>query len=85
MTFLFAGVPLDVARVLDLVLFFFDYFCGINPNGWMVSLLASVPFFGVLGLKLISGRRGIGLSLVPILGSLIAMLLLGVFFVLFRQ
>ena len=83
MTFLFAGVALDVAQVLSLVLLLLDYLSSIDPGDWTISSLASVTFFGVL--RLISGRKGMGLSLLPILGSFIVMLPLGVLFLLFRR
>ena len=83
MTFLFAGVALDVAQVLSLVLFLLDYLGGIDSSSWTIFLLASITFFGVL--RLISGRKSMGFSLFFILGSLVAVLLLGVLFLLFRR
>ena len=78
MTFLFAGVALNVAQVLGLIFLLLNYFSCIDSNGLTVSLSASMTFFGVLGLRLINGRRGLRLSL--FLGSLIAVLPLSVFF-----
>ena len=72
-----------MAQVLGLVFLFFDYLNGIYFSGWTIVSLTSMIFFGVL--RLISGRKGMRLSFFPILGSLIAMLPLGVFFVLFGQ
>ena len=83
MTFLFIGVTLDVAQVLGFVLFLFDYLGGIDPGSWAISSLTSITFFGVL--RLISSRRGMELSLFPIFRTLIAVLPLGVLFVLLRQ
>ena len=80
-TFLFAGVALDVAQVLGLVFLFFDYLGCIDPGGWTVSLSVNVALFGVLGLRLISGSRGLKLSL--ILGNFIAVFPLSVLLVLF--
>ena len=83
MTFLFAGVALDVAQVLGFIFLFFDYLSCIDPGGWTVSLSTSVALFGVLGLRLISGSRGLRLSL--IFGNLIVVLPFGVPFVFFRR
>ena len=85
MTLLFAGIALDMAQILGLVFFFFDYLGGINPSGWTVSLLAFVTFFRVLGLRLISSKKGMRLSLFPILGSLIAAVPVSVILVLLEQ
>ena len=83
--FLLAGVTLDVAQVLGLVLFLLDCFSGINPGGWRISSLVSVTFFKVLNLRLISDRRDIGLSFFTIFRSLIVVLPLGIFLVFFGQ
>ena len=76
MIFLFAGVALNVAQVLSFIFPFFDYFDYIDPDGWTISLSAFITLIEVMGLRLISGCRGLRLSL--ILGSFIAVLLLGV-------
>ena len=83
MTFLLAGVTLDVAQVLGLVLILLCYLSGINPNGWMTSPTSmTLIFLGGLDLKLISGRQQMGLNLFFVLvRSLIAMLLISVVFV----
>ena len=62
-TFLLVRIALDVAQVCDLILFLLDYLGSIDLGGWTFSLLASMMFFGVLGLRLISNSRGLGLSL----------------------
>ena len=82
-TFLFAGVTFDVAQVLGLVFLLLDYLSGINPDSLTISLLASVTFFGVL--KLISDRRGMGLSFFLIRGRFVAMLLFSILFDLFGR
>ena len=81
--FLFAGVALDVTQVLGLVFLFLDYLGCIDPGGWTVFSSASMTFFGVLNLRLISSKRGLRLSL--FLGSLIVVLPLGIFLVLLGQ
>ena len=81
MTFLFTGVALYVAEVFSLDFFLLDYLGSIDPGGYTVSLLASVIFFKVLGLSLISGRKGLRHSL--FLGSLNEILPLGVFLAFF--
>ena len=83
MIFLFAVVALDVAQVLGLVFFLLNYLGGIDPSGWTILSSASVTFFGVL--RLINGRKDMGLSLFPIFGSFIAVLLLGILFILLKQ
>ena len=79
-----------MAQVLGLILIFLCYFSSINPSSWMTSpLLFFLSFLRVrdLDLKLISGRQCIvGLSLFLVLvGSLVALLLISVVFVLFDQ
>ena len=87
MTFLSIGITVDVAHVLGLILVFLCYFDGIDPG----SLKKASPpifliFFGGLGLRLISGKRVMRLSLFFVLAeSLIAILLIGMFLVLFDQ
>ncbi len=78
---LVTGVILDMAEVL-LRLIFFHYLGSVDLSGWMASPTTVFVFLGGLGLKLISGGGGIGLSLVFI-GGLIAGLLIGILFVLF--
>ena len=89
MTFLFAGVALDIAQILGFILIFLYYLGGINPSGWMTSLSTFLALFRIesLGLRLISKkRRVVGLSLFFILvGSLITMLPIGVIFIFFDQ
>ena len=85
MTFLLAGITLDVAQVLGLVIFLLDSLDAIDLAGWMISSLVSVAFFGVLGLRLISSRIGMGPSFFLILRSFITVLTLAVSFVLLGQ
>ncbi len=74
MTFLMAGVALDVAQVLR-CLVLFRYLSSIDPGGWMASIASpttALVFLGSLGLRLISGVGGVvGLSLVFVLGGLV--------------
>ena len=85
MTFLLIGVVVNVAQIRDLIFFFFDKLGGINPGGWTISSLVSMTFFELLGLRLISSRRGPGLRLFPIVGGVITVLLLNVLLVLLGQ
>ena len=86
MTFLLAGVALNVAQVFGLVLVLLCYLNCIDPSGWMtLPISMTLVFHRNLGLKLISGRRQMGLSLFFILGSLIAVLLIGVVLVFLDQ
>ncbi len=82
-TFLVTGVTFDVAQVFwRLVLF--RYLGSIDPGGWMAFIASPTTilvFFGSLGLRLISRRGGLGLSLV--LRGLIAGLSVGVFLLFF--
>ncbi len=82
MTFLLAGIELDIAQVFDLVLILLCYLGDIDSSSWMTSLTILV-FPGSLGLRLISGSRVLELSLVFVLGSLIVRLPIGVLLVLF--
>ncbi len=85
MTLLVAGIALDMAQVLGRpVLVLLCYLGGIDPGGWMTPIASpttSLVFLEGLGLRLISRRRGLELSLV--LGSLIAGLSIGVLLVFF--
>ena len=85
MTFLLAGVTLDVAQVLSLDLILFCYLSGIDPSGWItLPNSMTLVFLEGLGLRLISKRRQMRLSLFFVLiGSLIAMLPIGVVLVFF--
>ena len=58
-TFLLAGIILDMAQVLGLILVFLYYLGGVDFNGWGTSLSISLTLLGSLGRRLISGRRGI--------------------------
>ena len=83
---MFAGIALDVAQIFGLVLVLLCYLSCIDPSGW-ITLPTSMMliFLGGLGLKLISGRRQMGLSLFFILESFIAMLPIGVILVFFDR
>ena len=83
MTFLFAGIIFDVAQVLGLILVFFCYLGGVNTSGGKASLLISLTLLKGLGLRLISRRGGMRLSLIFVLGSFVAVLPIGIFFVFF--
>lgn len=88
MIFLFVGVTFDIAQILDLVLIFLCYLGGIDLSGWTV-LPFSLTFlvFRGLGMRLIGGRQrimGHGLFFVPV-KSLVALLSIGVVFVLLNQ
>ena len=74
-----------MAQVLSLVLIFFCYIGDVNFSGWKAFLSIFLMLLGNLGLKLISGRGGIRFNLVFILGNLIVVLPIGVFFVFFDQ
>ena len=86
-TFLLAGVTLDMAQVLGLVFILLCYRGGINPSNGITSPLPfSLTFLGVggLGLRLISERRRIvrfSLFFVPI-GSFVALLPISIILVL---
>ncbi len=89
MTFLLAGIILDMAQVPDLVFILLYDLGGIDPNRWIISLPFFLAFFGVrgLGLRLISGRQrvmGLSLFFVPI-KSLIALFLIGIVLVFLYQ
>ena len=85
-TFLLTGIALDMAQVLGLVLVLFCYLSCIDFSSWMTSPTSmTLVFLGGLGLRLISGKRQMGLSLFFILGSLIAVLSIGVVFVFFDR
>ncbi len=86
-TLLVAGVTFDMAQVLwRLVLIFLHYLGSIDLSDWMVSLTTALIFLGGLGLRLISGGRGIvKLSLVFVfIEGLVAELPVGVLFVFLR-
>ena len=82
MTFLFAGIRLNVAQVFDLVLVLFCYLGGIEPSGWK-AFSSILTLLGGLGLRLISGKKGMGFNFIFVLRCLIAVLLIGVFLVFF--
>ncbi len=73
-TFLFAGITLDMAQVLGFVLILLCYLGGIDPSSWMTSMTTALIFVRDLGLRLISGRGIMGLSLFFVLRSLITVL-----------
>ncbi len=79
-TLLMVGVALDMAEVLRRLVFL-CYLSSIDSSSWMASPTTALVFFGGLGLRLISKRGGLGLSLV--LGGLIAGLLIGILLVFF--
>lgn len=61
--FLFIGVAFDIIQVFGFI--FLGYFCGIDPNSWMASLLVIFVFifFRGLGLRMtyvISENRVLG-------------------------
>ena len=86
MTFLLIGVTLDMAQVLGLVFVLFYYLSCIDPSGWITSPTSmTLVFLGSLGFRLISRRQWMGLSLFFILGSLIAVLPIGVVLVFLDQ
>ena len=64
MILLLASIVLDVAQVLSFVLILFCYLGNIDLSNWMTSLTIALVFLRGLGLRLISGRRIVGLSLV---------------------
>ncbi len=77
-----AGVTFDIAQILwHFVLILLCYFGSIDPSGWIASSTTALIFFGSLGLRLISRKRGLGLSLIFILGGFIAGLSIGDLFV----
>ncbi len=82
------GVALDVAQVLR-CLVLFRYLGSIDPGGWMASsmayLVTALVFLGSLGLRLISGGKVVGLSLIFVLGSLALGLSVGVLLVFGRR
>ncbi len=83
MTFLMAGVVLDMAQVLGRLVFF-RYLGSVDPSGWMASPTTVLVFLGGLDLRLISGGGAtVGLSLVFVLGGLILGLPVGILLVFF--
>ena len=86
MIFLFVGITLDVGQVFSLILIPLCYLGGVDPGDWRGSLSIFLTFLGGLGLRLISGREVMGLSLLFIyVGSLIAVLPIDIFLVLFNR
>ncbi len=80
------SITFNIAQVLwCFVLVLFCYLGNIDPSGWKASMASpttALLFFGGLDLRLISVGRGIvGLSLVFVLGGLIAGLSVGVLLV----
>ncbi len=69
-----------IARVLGLIFILLYYLDGIDPSGWMISPITALVFLESLGLRLISGREIMGLSLIFL--SLIPVFLSGFVFVL---
>ena len=86
-TFLFAGIVFDMAQMLSFIFIFFCYLGGIDPSSWMASSPFYLAHFEARGLdlRLISERRRVTrFSLFFILiGSLIALLSIGVVLVFF--
>ena len=79
---MFASITLNVAQVLGLILVLLYYLDGIKLSSWMASLPIFLTLFGGLGLRLISGRGVMGLSLLLIfVESLIAVLPIGIFLI----
>ncbi len=76
MTLLFIGITLDVAQVFSLILVLLCYLSGVDPSGWMASPTAALVFLWGLGLRLISKKGIVRLSLV--FWSLISVFLIGV-------
>ena len=83
MTFLLAGITLNVAQVLGFIFVFLCCLGGVDPSGWRTSSSIFLLLFGGLGRRLISGRRSTRLSFVFVLGNLVAVLPIGIFFVFF--
>ncbi len=84
-TFLVAGVVINMAQVL-LRLVFFRYLISVDPGGWMASPTTTLIFLEGRGLSLVSEGRGVvGLSLVFVLGGFILGLPVGVLHVFFRR
>ncbi len=80
------GVIFNMAQVLwRLLLVLLCYLGNINLSSWMAFSTTLLVFFESLSLRLISRRRIVGLSLVFILGSLIAGLLIGILLVFLHQ
>ncbi len=84
-TFLLAGIALDVTQVFGLVLILLCYLGCTDPSSWMASLTTTLVFLRDLVLRLISGSWSVGLSLVFVLEDLIAGLLIAVLLVFFSQ
>ncbi len=82
MVFLLIHIALDVAQVLGLILVLFCYLSGIDLNDLMASSLAFMTLFGDLGLRLISRRGIMRLTLVLVLvRNFIPVLPIGVIFI----
>ncbi len=84
-TLLMTGVIFDMAQVFWCLIFvFLHYLNSIDLGGWIASMASpttTLVFLGSLDLRLISRRRGLGLSLV--FGGFIAKLPIDVLFVFF--
>ena len=86
MTFLFVGITLDVAQILGFIIVFLCYLSGVDPIGWRVSLSIPLMLLGGLGLRLITRKGVMRLSLfLALFGSLVAMLPIGIFLGFFDQ
>lgn len=86
MALLFASIIFDIAQVLSFLFIFFCYLSNIDPNSWITSLIVSmmVVFLRSLGLRLISRRRIMRLSIVLIFVFIsIPVFLIGVILVFF--
>ena len=83
MSLLLAGIILDMAQVLGLILIFFGHLGSIHSSGWMISSITSMTFvfFRNLGLRLIISRWGVmGLSFIFVLVSIFPISIIFVFF-----
>ncbi len=86
MTLLMTCVTFNMAQVFwRLVLILLCYLRSIDSSGWMAFSTTALVFLGGLGLRLISRRGGLRLSLVFILGSFIARLPIDILLIFFSR
>lgn len=86
MTLLLASIELDVTQVYGFILIFFCYLGGIDISGRITSLSTFLTLFKGLGLRLISKREVIRLSLFFVfIRDLITMCLIGIIFIFLNQ
>ncbi len=85
MTLLLIGIAFDVAQLLGFIPIFLFYLASIYLNGGKISPMTIFVFFGGLGLRLISRRGIVVLSLFFNLGNLIELLPVGGLIVFFDQ